>query len=381
VGGRWWYFPLAIAVKTPLPVLGLGIFALGRFLAAPLRERALLAWAALPFCVFVGAGVASRINIGLRHVLPAYPFLAVLAGIAATCASTSRPGRMASMALVAGVAIDVLSSWDHPLMYFNPVGGGPAGGHHVLLDSNYDWGQHDDDLRAFVETRCPACQVAPDAFHRPGGLVLVNASAREGLLNGGPDKAFRWLHDMVPQERVAHTWFLYNLPPEPPKTTRWRLALESARDEFARLVLPYRALDDEDWRMRQMRSFLALHAPGDAFDVARLILASNPEDRKALALAGEATVRWRLGATGFLGQEYLGDGRLRPPPADLPITTSDFPRNLHQIGASSEIERAFQALARALRRDERVEEAVQFDRVSKAIRAWHATATTDEKTR
>ena len=80
-GGWWYYFPVAIAVKTPLPLLILlaaGLAALAR--KHQWRRQGML-W--LPVLAFVGMGLTGMLTIGYRHMLPAVPFAILLAGNAA----------------------------------------------------------------------------------------------------------------------------------------------------------------------------------------------------------------------------------------------------------------------------------------------------------
>ncbi len=83
-GGRWYFFPIAILVKTPIPLL---LLSLGGIVAMLFSRSArgdpghmfLLAGVAGPLLV----GMAGSMNIGLRHILPIYPFLAMWAGLIA----------------------------------------------------------------------------------------------------------------------------------------------------------------------------------------------------------------------------------------------------------------------------------------------------------
>ena len=141
----WWHYNLvALAVKTPLPVLLLvlaGILA-WRSSGAGLRE----AWPVLipGASVLLLLSAFSRVNTGIRYVLPLLPFLHLAAG--ALFAARSGPGRfrwrdaLAVLAVAATLATAVAAHPDH-LMYFNPIAGGSSRGHEWLIDSNLDWGQ------------------------------------------------------------------------------------------------------------------------------------------------------------------------------------------------------------------------------------------------
>lgn len=80
IHGFWYYFLYAIMVKTPLPVLGFAALAV----AARIRERP-RPWLPVLYLMFFPAlllvtASTSNFHIGLRHVLPVYPFLFVFCG-------------------------------------------------------------------------------------------------------------------------------------------------------------------------------------------------------------------------------------------------------------------------------------------------------------
>ncbi len=92
--GGWWYFYLvALAVKTPLPLLLSGVVGLGLLARDGLRQAS--TWRMAPVVLFVTllvfASGFSRINIGIRHVLILYPFLALGAAYALVCAWRAWP--------------------------------------------------------------------------------------------------------------------------------------------------------------------------------------------------------------------------------------------------------------------------------------------------
>lgn len=144
VNGFWNYFIYALAVKTPLPVFICAGFAA----AARIKERALpdgdsVYLIFFPALLLLTASF-SNLHIGLRHVLPVYPFLFVFCGGAAKLLK----GRFSFFILAALLIWQARAAAGvHPcyLTYFNELAGGPARGHEHLLDSNLDWGQ---DLKA-----------------------------------------------------------------------------------------------------------------------------------------------------------------------------------------------------------------------------------------
>jgi hypothetical protein len=151
VDGFWSYFPIAFAVKTALPLLIVLAIALNMLLWKRLDRRQTLFLLA-PAAVYFSLAVASRSNIGLRHILPVYPFLFVLAG-GAVAELWKYGGRIRK-----GVALLALwSVWSclsiHPsyLAFFNELVGGPDNGRRILLDSNLDWGQDLKGLKHWMD--------------------------------------------------------------------------------------------------------------------------------------------------------------------------------------------------------------------------------------
>ena len=78
--GWWYFFPVVLGVKTPLAfllLLAAGIGALARMPGKRQPERWSPVVCALAILIVV---LPSRITIGVRHVLPIYPFLSITAG-------------------------------------------------------------------------------------------------------------------------------------------------------------------------------------------------------------------------------------------------------------------------------------------------------------
>jgi hypothetical protein len=109
----WWYFyPVALAVKTPLPLLLLGLTGLTLLALRGWRERSVPLLAA-PLCftvIFVFCCSYSHINIGVRHVLVLYPLLAIGAA-AATAALWARYRAGAVRAALAALLLWQFSTW------------------------------------------------------------------------------------------------------------------------------------------------------------------------------------------------------------------------------------------------------------------------------
>ena len=146
--GWWYYFPVALAVKTPLPEL---LLIAGMLLLALLpRVRARLAlgrdeWLLLllPAGVYFLAALGVlgvSLNLGLRHIMPLSAFLLVLAGGWASVLHPRARGPVLGCLLAAQLA-SVLCAFPDFIAYFNEPGRLLNAQQPVLIDSNYDWGQ------------------------------------------------------------------------------------------------------------------------------------------------------------------------------------------------------------------------------------------------
>ena len=150
--GWWSYFVFAFLVKTPIGTLLLisAAFLLCRF-GKPLGRREGL-FLLLPVVVFFLAMTQSKVNIGLRHVLPVYPLLFVLAARLATLEPHRRWFKYLLIgAPLALTAISSLRIVPHQIAYFNEIVGGPDKGYRYLSDSNLDWGQDLKGVKAYME--------------------------------------------------------------------------------------------------------------------------------------------------------------------------------------------------------------------------------------
>ena len=148
--GVWWYFPAALAVKTPLLAL-LGALAGGWLVFKGFRKDYL--WLVLPPAIFFAVSLTAKVQIGYRHIMPVMPFIAVLAGLALARLLALKRGAWLVCGLLALNAASVLRAHPHYLAYFNEPAGGPANGYKLFVDSNLDWGQGLKGVAAYLKGR------------------------------------------------------------------------------------------------------------------------------------------------------------------------------------------------------------------------------------
>ena len=231
--GWWYYYLVALAVKTPLPFLALLLLGIGlsvwRFRQAP---RGL--WLPLAFALGILLfSLTSRINIGVRHILPVYIGFSIVAAGAAVrlMESKSRWARWTLGALLIWSAATSLASHPDYIPYFNALAGSEP--EKILVDSDLDWGQDmkrlGRRLKEVGATQVTFLPMVPTATRgyppiyggfrenpSPGwnavSLTLLKAQ-RLGLLNEHPEIQV-WPERFQPTERIGKGIWLYYFQPQ-----------------------------------------------------------------------------------------------------------------------------------------------------------------------
>lgn len=279
--GFWYYYLLAQLWKTPLPTL---ICFAAAVLLVPLRAKtSRLDWwfVLLPLVAFHGAGMWQRPSIGVRHVLPAFPFLFLACG--ATAWWVGRRGALVKAAfglLCVWLVAATLGTYPHFLPYFNALAGGPQGGIRYLDDSNVDWGQEFYDLKHYVDERRPAeprmllfeplprSQYGIDAqsikledavWPQPGLTYFVSRSylQRNSLFDDYPGIKFDWLERYRDVDQIGWAIGVYRFSTDPVE-----------RGDPSVFYVPV-----EEWYANAIRSLNDVLSRYPSFDYPRVVLA------------------------------------------------------------------------------------------------------------
>ncbi len=199
------FFPVALAVKTPLPFLSLVAVA-AVLLVRRARRRDGSAWieiaAGMAACAILAVSIAGKVNIGSRHVLVVLPLLAVAVARALGSAFLSAQGRARTLvgAAIFGALISLatIAVRAHPnnLSYFNPLARDPAA---ILLSSDRDWGQGLLQLRREAQARgIPSLKLAFFGVDNPCRIGLPPI---EPLVPGRPSSGWIAISENYYRER------------------------------------------------------------------------------------------------------------------------------------------------------------------------------------
>jgi len=154
--GWWYYFPIAFALKTPLPTLllliGVVSVRVGELASQRVSEssRFVRRWGPLVLfpVLYAVSTLFSSVDIGYRHLLPILPFLFIFISRITNHESriTHYALRFTFYALLTCHLAVTLRISPHYLAYFNV-----RGGYRYLVDSNLDWGQNLYHLRDWMD--------------------------------------------------------------------------------------------------------------------------------------------------------------------------------------------------------------------------------------
>jgi tetratricopeptide (TPR) repeat protein len=302
--GWWYYFLIAFVLKTPTVLILLvvaGVVAVCRRRHDLQRED--VGFVLLPVLVFLGVAMWSGINIGLRHILPVYPFVILFAALGAR--ELTRIPRLPRTAAIAAAitlwTVEYATAYPYTLTFFNSPAGGPERGYRHLADSNLGWGQGLKPLKSWMdENRVTHVNLAYfgqadpayygiDCTHLPGapsfatqaiarprlpGFVAISATTLTGVYAPAPWRLFyTGFRDLQPVAIIGNSIRVYWIE-------RWP---ETAGHEVSAANLDAeRSLGDALWFGFEWPEHALLHY--------QRYLAAQPRDVSVLVNYGGALV-------------------------------------------------------------------------------------------
>ncbi|MCX2744651.1 glycosyltransferase family 39 protein [Mangrovivirga sp. M17] len=152
--GSIFFYPVSFIVKTPLTLLLLFFLSIIITIYYRVFTWKVLGIYSVIVIIFLLSFI-SNLNIGLRHIIQVFPFIALVSAFGVTILIDKVDKSKIYYACV-GTALllstQVIISWSqypHWLSYFNLFGGNEPG--NIIVDSDLDWGQGMYELEDFFE--------------------------------------------------------------------------------------------------------------------------------------------------------------------------------------------------------------------------------------
>ena len=166
--GWWYYFLEAFLIKTPIPVLAALVFALVFHKKLNISNRDKL-FIFMPVVFFLFVTNLKAHNLGVRYLLPVFPFLTLYAGGLVRLTENwkfkiensrtkIKTGTILIFVLAIWYVFSAVSIYPDYLAYFNEFIGGSANGHKYLDDSNLEW-KHDLKRLAEYQKKYPDTKI------------------------------------------------------------------------------------------------------------------------------------------------------------------------------------------------------------------------------
>jgi hypothetical protein len=236
--GWWYYYLVALAIKTPVALQVMLLFAI--YIGLSQRRRMsfynCLFLLAPPSLLLIAISMVS-VQLGLRYALPVLPFAFVFTGKLAQAVKLK--GRLllgATAVLSIWYFVSSVHIYPHYLAYFNEYIGGPSNGYKYLVDSNLDWGQDLRGLKGYMERRgIEEVKLAyfgtadPEYYGisyepisdqdlaalREGrfarGVFAISATFLQGLYLPGDRDRYQWFRERTPTVQIGYSILVYEV--------------------------------------------------------------------------------------------------------------------------------------------------------------------------
>ncbi len=271
------YFPVVYLIKEPLAYILMvffGLFLAMRHGVRHYQKRETKYWRrdfidliknnpaemGMLFIIFIyfAFSINSRLNIGVRHILPTIPFIYALT--ARQIASWIKGNVIEKISIYRGfwqllglywsiikrsafiillflwAILTVIFVYPSFLAYFNEIAGGPDNGYKFVVDSNLDWGQDILRLADFIEDnnikeiKMDYFSGAPaeyyiktakiESFNREVpqiGWLAISSTILMGACKGDKipcsynERAYTWLDSYKPVAKIGYSIFVYDI--------------------------------------------------------------------------------------------------------------------------------------------------------------------------
>ncbi len=227
--GWWYYFLIAYAIKTPIPMLLLIPLAFWHWRRQGrgwFNEVFLL----LPALAFITLISAMAHPLGIRYLLSSYPLLFIFVSRTAPLFSQRPAGVVAGMVLAVWYLSTPIRIYPDYLAYFNEFVGGPKHGIEYLDDSNIDWQQNLKRLKRYLDAhRFDRVKLLYFGSARPAyyginaqpmqlgdlartpepGVYIISANA---VVRARAYYGIDWLKRHKPLDVIGYSFYVFRIP-------------------------------------------------------------------------------------------------------------------------------------------------------------------------
>jgi 4-amino-4-deoxy-L-arabinose transferase-like glycosyltransferase len=260
--GFFSYFPIVFILKEPLAIILLLLISIGIYFSnlykliihEPmqighksihyLRTRIVEFSMFLFIALYVFTSITGRLNIGLRHLLPIFPFMYILISVGIfrflrKKHSFFKHAIHFTLSMIVSILIfGTIHAYPYYTSYFNSLAGGPYQGYRFVTDSNADWGQDLKRLRSFLYAHPEISKIKIDYFGmadldyylagryekwwaskrpiEPGWYAISALFLQEGIYDKkkSNDESYRWLKNKKPLYQVGTSILIYHILPD-----------------------------------------------------------------------------------------------------------------------------------------------------------------------
>jgi dolichyl-phosphate-mannose-protein mannosyltransferase len=200
--GWWWYYPVCLLLKVPLIYIAFIILAL----YCPIRYKKISY--SFPWLIIVSfllfAIFTNKAQIGIRHLLPIFPFAFIAIGSLATL--KIRSFRLVYISGGMYILCKLILIMPYPLSFTSILTMG--NGYKWMADSNFDWGQGNQEIQKTLQEN-PSWKI-PQPHHPESGTFIIRSNHLLDF-HSKDKESFAWLRSFKPQQRIASTGLVFNI--------------------------------------------------------------------------------------------------------------------------------------------------------------------------
>jgi len=203
-----------------------------------MKENFALVASFIFIAIYWTQAITSPLNIGVRHVLPTFPFIFLLVSRQTIrWIKIKRRRGLLVFALLTWMFLSSIVVFPYYLSYYNALGKGTDKGYEIAVDSNYDWGQDLKRLKTWTDKNLPADErIAIDYFGggnpkyyfgkqfepwwsnrgQPEGWLAISSTFLQGAhatpiknFSQNPENTYSWLKQKTPTARAGTSIFIY----------------------------------------------------------------------------------------------------------------------------------------------------------------------------